>query len=406
VLAAATPKTVGSTATIRIYGPIDSWGGWWGTSAKEVAQALDDLDASIDTVQVRLNSPGGDAFEGVAIMNLLRAHKAHTIAVVDGLAASAASIIATGADELVMSPGSELMIHDASTFTYGDAAEMSKAQRMLDSVSNTIASVYAAKAGGTTAAWRKLMVAETWYSADEAVSAGLADRSDTVPDIGPTETAGSDPAVMDPTDVENAFDLSRFQYAGRSHAPDPVAPAADARHPKPPTESSGGSIHTTQEGSTAVAFSDEQLTTMRQELGLPEDADEATIVSAMSEALAERAEETTSNSTQVPPGMTLVEADVLQGLQDQASLGATARQQQLDELRDRTITSAIADGRVTPARRDHWVQAWAADPEGTATLLTSLPAGLVPVAERGHDQQSTVAASAYDDLYGNQQKGA
>lgn len=401
---AASPKTSGdgTVATLRIYGPLDSWGGWWGVSAKEVADALDDLDDSVTTVQVRLNSPGGEAFEGVAIMNLLRAHKARTVAVVDGLAASAASVIAAGCDELVMSPGSELMIHDASSFAYGDAAEMDKAMRMLDSVSNTIASVYAAKAGGSNDSWRDLMRAETWYTAEEAVTAGLADRTETVPDAGPTETAGSEPALPSAGEVEDFFDLSLFTYAGRSKAP---APAAIAAH-RPPTASAGGSNNT--EGGPAVAFSDEQLTTMRQKLGLPENADEATILAALDEALEERAESTAPATAQVPEGMVLVDSTILDELRTGAQQGIEARRQQQIEARDRAIDDAIRTGRTTPARREHWARAYDADPEGTRALLDSLEPGLaVPLNEIGHavaPAESSEDDALYASLFGDDEK--
>ena len=394
----------GSVATIRMYGPIDSWGGWWGISASDVGDALDNLPDDVTEIRLRINSPGGEAWEGLAILNMLRAHKARVVAVVDGIAASAASFIATGCDETVMSPGTQMMIHDASGFAYGPAQVMRKAADFLDSVSNSIASLYSESAGGTDAEWRALMVEEIWYTAQAAVDSGLADRVGVVLDAGQTDTAGGEPPELDPA-VEDHFDLSIYNFAGRSHAPAPAAHAA----PKPPSASADGSINTTQEGSTAVAFSDEQLTTMRQELGLPESADEATIVAALSEALAEHAEDPTSNTatvTAVPPGMTLIEADVLETLREQGQAGVSARQQQLDEKRDRVIDQALADGKILPARKDHWVASWAADAEGTEQTLNALAPGLVPVAERGHDQTSTTGGSAYDALYGDKQKGA
>lgn len=406
---AASPKTTGTVATLRIYGPIDSWGGWWGVSAKEVAEALDQLDDSVDTVQVRLNSPGGEAFEGVAIMNLLRAHKARTVAVVDGLAASAASIIATGCDELVMSPGSELMIHDASSYAYGDAAEMEKAQRMLDSVSNTIASVYAAKAGGSTEDWRALMRAETWYTADEAVTAGLAERTETVPDAGPTETAGGEPdTVVIPGDVEDHFDLSFFTYAGRSKAP---APAAIQRGPQPPSASAVGST-TEGEGGSAVAFSNEQITALRNKLGVAEDADEATILAALDEALDERAEDPqgTTPTAQVPEGMVLVDSAVLEDLKSGAAAGRTAAKQLADQARDQVIDAAITAGKTTPARREHWVKSYDADPEGTKALLAALEPGLaVPLNELGHaiaPVENSEDDALYASVFGDEKKEA
>ena len=164
----------GTTATIRLYDPIDSWGGWWGMSAAEVADAVDKLPADVTEIRLLINSPGGDVFDGVAITNILGAHPARIVAVVQGIAASAASFIATSADELVMNPGSMLMIHDASGGVWGWADDMRQMSTLLDQISDNIAGMYATKAGGTTAEWRERMLAETWYTAEEAVTAGLA----------------------------------------------------------------------------------------------------------------------------------------------------------------------------------------------------------------------------------------
>jgi ATP-dependent Clp endopeptidase proteolytic subunit ClpP len=211
----AATQTVGDNepgeALIRIYDPIDSWGGDWGVSAKEVATVLDSLDPSVAELKLHINSPGGEVFEGLAIMNLFRQHPAKVTAVVDGLAASAASFIAASADEVVMSPNSELMIHDAWGLGLGNAADMRARADELDHLSNNIASVYAAKAGGSAADWREPMIAETWYSAEEAVAAGLADR------VGPAATDAA----------QNHFDLSQFRYAGRADAPVPGAAAPE-----------------------------------------------------------------------------------------------------------------------------------------------------------------------------------
>src|SRR5690349_9465195 len=87
---APTPNIEGATATIRLFDPIDSWGEWWGMSAKELADVLDALPAEVSEIRLLINSPGGEAFEGIAMVNLLRAHNARIVAVVQGIAASAA----------------------------------------------------------------------------------------------------------------------------------------------------------------------------------------------------------------------------------------------------------------------------------------------------------------------------
>jgi ATP-dependent Clp endopeptidase proteolytic subunit ClpP len=204
-----------TTATMRLYGPIDSWGDMWGVSALEFLDALDQV-GSVDAIRLHINSPGGEVYEGIAILNALRNHPAHVTAVVDGIAASAASYIAVGADEVVMSPNSELMIHDAWGITIGPAADHHQSGNDLDRISNNIASIYAAKAGGETQPWRDAMLAETWYGADEAVAAGLADRV-----LG----AESDEADASP-EARARFDTQAlFKHQNRTSAPPPPLPS-------------------------------------------------------------------------------------------------------------------------------------------------------------------------------------
>jgi len=143
-------------------------------SAKKFISTLDAIPDA-NEIQLHVNSPGGEIYEAIAILNALRAHPARVVAVVEGIAASAASFIASGADELQMARNTELMIHDAWGIGYGPAATMRDLADNLDRISNNIASIYAAKAGGTVESWRDAMLAETWYSAEDAVAAGLAD---------------------------------------------------------------------------------------------------------------------------------------------------------------------------------------------------------------------------------------
>lgn len=214
------PVVDGTRATLRLYDPIDDWGGWWGISAKEFAQTLDQLPADVDEIELHINSPGGVIFDGWAIVNSLRNHRARVVAVVDGLAASMASVIAVSADELVMAPNSELMIHDVSGGIWGNAAELTDFAELLDHFSDNIATLYAGKAGGTAAEWRDTMRGEAWFSADEAVAVGLADRVD---------AAAADNA-------RNEFDLSGFRYQGRALAPKPSVPTDPAAGTPPPAD--------------------------------------------------------------------------------------------------------------------------------------------------------------------------
>jgi ATP-dependent protease ClpP protease subunit len=132
-------------------------------------------------VTVRINSGGGDVFGALGLYEALRTHAAPVTVYVDGLAASAASVIAMAGTDVAMGPGSFLMLHDALTWSYGNEAEHLATAKLLGQVSDQLAAIYASRAGGTAAKWREVMRQEVWYSSSEAVAAGLADRVVEVP---------------------------------------------------------------------------------------------------------------------------------------------------------------------------------------------------------------------------------
>ena len=159
---------------IDVYDDIGG-GGWFdeGLTAKAFSSQMAKVKGPLE---VHVNSGGGEVHDGIAIGNAIRSHKGPVTAVVDGIAASIASVIVQAGQDRVMQAGSMMMIHDASTLCYGDEAEMAKTAEVLGKNSDNIASIYADRAGGTPEQWRDTMRAETWYTADEAVAAGLADR--------------------------------------------------------------------------------------------------------------------------------------------------------------------------------------------------------------------------------------
>lgn len=185
--------------------------GWFGVTA---ADFVDDLrEVTAGRIELHINSPGGDVFDGVAIYNALLDHAAAVDVVVDSLAASAASFIAQAGDTVAMNRGAQMMIHDAWGLSIGNASDMRELADLLDRQSDNIAAIYADRAGGTVAQWRDLMRDETWFNADEAVDAGLAD-----------EVRGR------AAQSDNSFDLSVFTHAGRAKAPAPVIPAPSNEH--------------------------------------------------------------------------------------------------------------------------------------------------------------------------------
>ncbi|SEO83393.1 head maturation protease, ClpP-related [Actinacidiphila rubida] len=215
-------------AEVLLY---DAVGGWFGIYADEF---LDDLrQITAPKMRLRINSPGGSVFEGIAIANALRAHPATVTVQVDGIAASIASVIAMAGDRIEMAPNSMLMIHEASGVCMGDAAEMAKMAEVLDLISKNIANAYAARAGSDAAGWRAAMQAETWYLPDAAVAAGLADVALSAVPESPNEPADPEEEDEDESELMEArlhasFDLAAFGYAGppKAQRPKPGPPPA------------------------------------------------------------------------------------------------------------------------------------------------------------------------------------
>ena len=183
-------KAEGQHLELSFYDAIGGDGMGGGITAKMVSQALKANDAG--SVTAYINSPGGSAFEGIAIYNVLRNHPGKVTTVVQGIAASAASLIAMAGDEVHMNESAMLMMHDASGLTYGNAADHKKQMETLDKLDGSIATIYANKTGGDAATIRELMDEETWMNADEALADGYAD------------------AVIVATVPDNHFDLSTF----------------------------------------------------------------------------------------------------------------------------------------------------------------------------------------------------
>jgi ATP-dependent protease ClpP protease subunit len=168
------------TAEIMIYGVIGG-GGYFDEGGVTSVQMSDTLkEIKTRNIHVRINSGGGDVFEGVAIHTLLSRHPATVTAFIDGYAASAASFIAMAADKVVAARNAMVMIHDGMTFTYGGPKTHERALDLLHKVSDNIADMYALKAGGTAEEWRALMSQNdedgTWYTGTEALEAGLVDE--------------------------------------------------------------------------------------------------------------------------------------------------------------------------------------------------------------------------------------
>jgi len=205
---------------LRIDGQIGS--DWW-TEGVTGQWLRDELATRTGDLTVWLNSPGGDVIEGSTIYTALREYPGHVTICVDGLAASAASVIAMAADELCMSPTSYLMIHRASTFAVGNVDDMDEAQRQLTAVDEGICEAYRLRTGMSRQKIRQMMEDETWLNAAAAVKLGFADRMlyrGAAPEEPPAEPEEDDDEEEEPEDP-----AARIAAAAR-----PLIYASGVRH--------------------------------------------------------------------------------------------------------------------------------------------------------------------------------
>lgn len=379
-------------AEVLLYDEI----GWFGVEARAFAEGIAELN--VDDLIVRVHSLGGDVWDGLAIMNSLRRHDARVTVVVEGVAASAASFIAVGgADELVMSPRSQMMIHDAMGMCMGNSVEMSRVLADLDRESDNIAEIYAKKAGTSAVEWREAMREESWFTAEEAVWVGLADRvGEDVPDQSLVPVARSQSRVM-----------ASFKYGSRREAPRPPVLARAGQHTKEPD----------------MAF----LNEVAQRLGIPAgELDEKTVLNALEETLNEQsaddaaagdgggaeltdderrelesadeaADEGDQDDDAGEPvgdggddGLTVVvDAARLAELESEAAYGREAREREEKDDAEGLVTQAVADGKIGAAAKPRWV-AQLTNPDtadDARERLNQIRKGLVHRSETGHTHE-------------------
>lgn len=169
-------KKKGNSAELLIYGEISDML-LWGDEVvpKDIDNELKAM-GDVSEIIVRINSPGGNVFAGVAIHAMLSRHKAKKVVYVDGIAASIASVIAMAGDEIVMANGSMFMVHNPMSIVFGNSNEFRSMADRLDTVRDAFMSIYTNKTGMTDKEIISLLDAETWMTADEAISMGFATK--------------------------------------------------------------------------------------------------------------------------------------------------------------------------------------------------------------------------------------
>lgn len=191
---------------LLLYGEIaDST--WYGDEVTP-KQFKEDLDAlgDISELRIYINSPGGDVFAGQAIYSILRRHSARKVVYVDGLAASAASLVAMAGDRIIMPRNAMMMVHNPWTIVIGDATTLRQVADALDKVRETLVSVYEGKTGLSRDKIVEMLDAETWMTADEAAELGFADEIEEAKQVA-ASLAGPGRLVVNGVTV----DLTKFR---------------------------------------------------------------------------------------------------------------------------------------------------------------------------------------------------
>lgn len=221
------------SAEILIYDEIGA--SFWGEDTVSAKQFVEDLAelGDVDAITLRVNSPGGDVFDGVAIHNALKNHKATVTAQVDGIAASAASFIVMAADKIVMPSNSFMLIHGASGFAWGSADTVRALADDLDRIDKSMTATYVARSKSTTAKVKALMKEDRLMDADEAMKLGFADQV-----TEPVKMAAKFPLRLLPKAAADKFRAAAGDPEDEpededEHQDKPAQPAADPTQPKP-----------------------------------------------------------------------------------------------------------------------------------------------------------------------------
>lgn len=215
------------TTEITIYGVIGD--SWWedSVSASQIDEAL--KSAGDNDIIINLNSPGGDAFDGISIYNRLDRHKGKVTVYVDGWACSAASIIAMAADELKMGTGAMIMIHEASTVVWGKKSDLAKEIELLSKLDDSIVDIYMTKANSEREDVQQKVENETWFTAKEAIEIGFANAiEDPVSTESTTTTATASKIKIDDEQMNHIINQITNNLK-ENQSNEPLTPAASQK---------------------------------------------------------------------------------------------------------------------------------------------------------------------------------
>lgn len=188
----------------------------YGVSAKRILNEISSLQEGQD-LHLHINSPGGDVYQGVTIYNLLKQSKAYVTAHVYGIAASIASVIAMGADRIIMHPGSMMMIHNPSSLAYGEKKDMLKMAEKLDQVKESLISNYTEKTNLSRNEVAKMMDNETYLTAEDAVKYGFADEVRKLSEpMAAKELLKASMAIFNPSTVDKLTNKKQMETENKT----------------------------------------------------------------------------------------------------------------------------------------------------------------------------------------------
>ena len=329
--------------------------------------------ATEEPLIININSYGGDAMLGIAIANIIRSSENSTVANIWGIAASAASVIAVACDRVVMQPSATLMIHDAWAWDGGGTIpELDSTREQLDQLSNQIADIYVSKAGGSREQWRELMGAETFYTGQAAVEAGLADE------------------VVEPASGDGAENKSLRKIVNMHKQ----AFVAKLRGQNNAVDADDGS-----ENEDVMELKDQLI----KILELDDTATDDDIIEAVQKLVDDGAdkEETTKSGepegskpaeNSLPKGMVAVDEYTLSELRKSADALNKMREEARRAEVVNLVDEAINSGRISANGKDAWVNSLLHDFEGGKVLLENLAQGTAVKANgtRGYENRGKV----------------
>ena len=356
----------------------DAVGGWDGIRAKHVVEKLEALkDEGAEHLDVHINSPGGDVFEGMAIHTAIASWpKGEKRVHVDGLAASIASIVAMAGDEIEISPTAMVMVHEPRGFAMGDAADLRKMADRLDAIRDVMCGVYADRTGLAKAEVEKLVAAETWMSASEAVKKGFADK------VAEPDEDDEDEPGEDGDDEREEDSLSRA-VALFKHAPPDVArllnlppPQASIQQPNPK--------ESPMPEPTAINVPVDTKAFEARFTALTERAEAAEKIQG--ELLAITGKATAGEALALVAGLKEKAAKADELTVQLAKFEAEKRAAQVAALLD----TASREGRLPPAKREELMKAdapaFARDPTQLKVFLDCLQPVVVPASAPKHEE--------------------